>query len=429
MRFWVGFVLVLTGCSEELAEPGRVVLVQGEDTDAWNTAQTAEIEKILEDESRIALETRAAPVDRFSLGRGSAGRYEVTGRDPAGAVTTRASSVPIDPAGFAEDVIPLFVSQAARFSRAPEGFSVAQTERPPLALLGGWYLLAAGGDEIAMDTYDLGYWRPVALPAVSCPAPPCTFRTIAVQADLVFAIGDDWAIWLNFFEDTSGDVEKPKGLPSWADVAGGSAVSAPDGSIYVVGATRADPPTQWVVEVDPEGALAARALTTARSGASAVWVDGRGLAVVGGSADGPGVELLLEGTEAFQTLPYPSDASVGAALVVLDSATLLRAGGRDPALGTSAPTVELPLGCTTCAPKARSELVELDRAQGFSLGEGELLFVGDDAAGATAAIHLTSEGLSPAPFREPKVGASAIALPTGHVAVVGPGTSLELFIR
>jgi hypothetical protein len=430
----VCLALVSSGCSEEIGEPGSMLLVEGADADAWTAAPppiTVDVEKVFEDGGRTLLTTLPAPVERFSLGRGAIGSYVVSGKDDSGVARARALSLPIDPTGFAESAVPLFVSRTERFSRAPAALSFAQGERPVAAVVAGRYLFSAGGSaegEVQTDAYDLGAWTGVpASPRVSCPSTPCTFSSIAVVADTVaLAIGDTWAIWFDIESLGSGDQPLPEGLTSWADVAGGQTINAPDGTAFIVGATRAAPPSRWVIEISPDGAeVSTRALLTERAGAAAAWVDSRGLVVVGGDASGTGagVELLAAGSQAFVGVPHPADATTGAGLAALDGASVVRAGGRDVA-GAVAPTVDLALGCATCAPVARAEIVSLDRVRGFSLGAGELLFVGDDATGETTGVRLGAAGMTPTPLRVPRKGGSALAAPTGHVAVLG-GSQLD----
>jgi hypothetical protein len=427
--------IALSGCGEEIAEPGRVLLVEGADGDAWTAEPvpvTVEVDKTLASGDTVLLESATAPLESFSLGRGGVGRYVVTGKDAAGAVQARARSLPIDPAGFAERSLPLFVGRSERFSRAPGGLSAGQELHPPAAVLGGRYLFVAG------DSYDLGAWTAVGSPKLSCPEQPCRFSSLAGVGETLagIGVGDDWAIW--FDRALSGDQGLPAGLSSWAEVAGGRTLNAPDGSAFIVGPTRPEPPTQWVVEVSREGALFARALAAPRAGAAATWVDGLGLVVAGGNtgASDTGVERLPPGAAAFVQLAYPADPTTGAALVALDGSTVLRAGGRTGS-GDPAPSVEIALGCATgCSATLRPELVPLDRAVGFALGDGELIVVGDDPAGETAAARLGVAGLSLLALREPRRGASALAVPTGHIALFGgqrpdnsPALSVELFTR
>ena len=103
-----------------------------------------------------------------------------------------------------------------------------------------------------------------------------------------------------------------------AESNGGRSIVASDGSVYVVGATRGDPPTAAVVHVAADGVLTSATLSAARRGAAAAWVEGRGLVVVAGNASAAGVELLADGAKAFVPLAFTADATVGAAVVALD---------------------------------------------------------------------------------------------------------------
>lgn len=443
-RLVLVFLLACSACSEELLEPGRARLDPGHEPDPWSetpVATRALVEKVRESGEREVLVDGPAPVSSFSLGRGGVGSFEVTGFDADDIARVRARSLPVSPAGFAARSLPLFVSRTSSFARPPGELETDQGERPPAAIAAGRYLLLAGGaagERAALEGYDLGGWRFESFSSLDCPAPPCRIRSLAIVAgSLGLAVGDDWAVWLDLDAGTAGSLTKPEGLGSWADVAGGRTVVAPSGEAYLVGATREGTATSAVVRIDGEGALSLLSLAASRSGAAATWVPGRGLLVVGGGDDvAAGAELMADGAKAFTALAYPPDETRGAALVALDASRALRVGGKD-AQQTAAPTVELNLACGAgCQPTATGSPVALDRALGFELGGERFLIVGDDAAGNMGAVRLEKDGLEPRELRDPRRAASALLLPTGHVALAGgrradgsaPGT-LELFIE
>jgi hypothetical protein len=81
-------------------------------------------------------------------------------------------------------------------------------------------------------------------------------------------------------------------------------VYAPDGTAYIVGATRAGPPSTAVLRIDVDAALRALSTTVARAGAAATWVYERGLLVVGGAEEECGAELPAEGSDTFVPVPF-----------------------------------------------------------------------------------------------------------------------------
>jgi hypothetical protein len=433
--------LVSAGCSEQLFEPGKGVLVSGQEPDVWSveprpTLARVETEKANGD--RTTLLERAAPVSEFSFGQGSSTRFVLTGIDDAGTARVRARTVPLSPAGLAGVKIQVFASRTDAFARPPGNLVTALGDEPPFGFVGGRYLLAAGPDG-QLDGYDFGVWLPVAAPPpIDCPSPPCTIRSLAVvSTSLALVVGDDWAISLDVDTGQSFQLDRPTGLAAWADVAGGQTVIASDGSSYVVGATRSDPPTRAVLRVAPDGKLSALSLIAARHGAAAAWLDGRGLVVVGGDDQAAGAELV--GDAASAALPFPPDPTTGAALVASAEGNVVRAGGRD-ASGAFAETAVFPMGCgTDCKLELSGTNAELDGARAFrapsDVDPDAILVIGSDDQGETAA-KLLAATVTPVPLREPRTGASAFLAPTGHIAVVGgtlldgsPATSLELFIR
>jgi hypothetical protein len=427
--FGMALLLAPLGCSEQLVPPGEGVITLGQETNTWTEAPaavTAHVDKVLASGgSTVTVTNGPAPLARFSLGNGGAGYYQVTGLDAQGATRVWGRTLQLDPASFAGVLLPVFVGRAGAFSRAPQGLADAQGRSPPAVLVGGRYLLVAGGQSgssVRVSTYDIALWDEQQSADIGCPAKTCQFESLAVagNSDSVIAIGDTWAIGFDVGLSTAGDVQLPAGLDSWADVAGGRTIVAPDGSAYVVGATRASPPTSSVLAIAADGTKSGLTLDTPRAGAAATWVDGRGLVVVGGSASEPGAEILPAGGSAFTPLGFAADATTGAALAPLDSTTVLRAGGRD-AHGAYAPTVELSLNCTSSCQMTTTKLppIQLDSAQGFGLDSGEVLVVGRDASGATGAVSIDAGSISPVALREPRNAASAIALPNDQVAVFG----------
>lgn len=435
-------LLLPLGCSQQLLPEGRAELVTGHEKDTWTASPApvhVAVDKLLPSGDKIPITSGDVPLQEFSLGRGAAGYYRVTARDADQVARVEGWSVEIDPAAVAAHTLPLFVQRSDAFARPPGLLGTDQGASPPAAVFGSRHLLLGGAaltSQVVLDGYDLGLWTPdQTSTAIACPSKPCHFRSLAVVGSVALGVGDDWAVWFDLDVGGTGAAPLPDGLSSYADIAGGQTVAAPDGSAYIVGATRSNPPSKSVLRINADKTLTALTLVTPRAGASAAWVDGRGLVVAGGSAHGAGVELAASGATAFEALGYAADPTTGAGLAVLDGSTVLRVGGRD-AQGDHAATVSLALGCnSSCKPQARGTPVPLDHARAFHFDSGDVLVVGDDDSGKTGAVRLTGTAQSPVPLREPRSHATALLAPTGQVAVVGglladgtPARSVELYL-
>jgi hypothetical protein len=181
-------------------------------------------------------------------------------------------------------------------------------------------------------------------------------------------------------------------------------------------------------------------LETPRLGAAAAIVNGQ-LLVVGGADTGAGAEVSSAAGTAFTELPFPADATTGAAVVAQDATTALLVGGRDPATDKLAGFRTMDLGCSEeCTPVAIAKLdFALDRPQLFPLREGQSLLVGEASESGETRVFTFDTGIGHAlrefALRVPRTGASAFLLPNGQVGVLGgdalsdekPAQSVELF--
>ncbi|MBI3201214.1 MAG: hypothetical protein HYZ29_06685 [Myxococcales bacterium] len=432
----VVMALALFGCGEEPIEPGRLVLTSGHEPDPWTAAPAptrARVDKVLADGEEVSIGEPDPPVSRVSLGTGAAGQFTVTGLGQNDAALVRARSLLLDPVGLAGLTLPLFVSRVDVLARPPGELPNDVGASPQVAAVAQRHLLVAraSGATLTLDGYDFAAWSAIAPPPpLECGAASCDLRSLAVaQGSLVLALGDDWGFWFDPIAGDSSPIDPPDGLASFGLVAGGRAIPATDGSVYVVGGTRADAPSTAVLVIGTDGALSHLALSSPRQGAAAVWVEGRGLLVLGGGdATAAGAELLAEGAKAFVPLPQPPDETVGAAAVAWDATRVLRVGGRLG--GAPAPSVELSLGCASgCQPKAVGEAVDLSEPVAFALEAERALVVGQDDSGNTSVKRWQAGTWSNVPLREPRSGASALRVPTGHVALVGGGPrTIELYV-
>ncbi|MBK7581817.1 MAG: hypothetical protein IPI67_16615 [Myxococcales bacterium] len=435
------FALLALGCSEELIEAGRMRLVSGHEPDPFSVSPVPTrtlVEKEKSSGTVIELDARDGAVQSFSMGLGEAGRFTVRGVDEADLTRVVGHSLLIDPSGFAGGTLPLFVARAGEFGRPPGELPLDLGPAPVATVVASRYLLSATGSAAGLELsgYDFAAWLPIeSPPALDCGAASCTPRSLAVlDSTLTLAVGDGWALWFDPVSGGSGNLAEPDGLGSFADVAGGQTLESPEGAAYIVGGTRESAPSSSVLVVGADGVLSHVALSSPRQGAAAVWVSGRGLLVVGGGdATSAGAELLPEGAKAFTPLPQAPDETRGAALVVLDSSSVLRLGGS--VAGAPAASVELALGCAQgCDPKPAGDSVEVTGARTFSLGDKAALVVGASTAAVTRAFRFADGKATELELRESRSSATALLLPTGHVGLVGgnhtdlsPARTLELY--
>ena len=435
--------LLSAGCSQKLLPAGQVQLVTGHEKDTWTASPApvhVTVDKLLASSGdKVSITSGKAPLTGFSLGTGAPGVYKVTARDASQVARVEGWSVDLDPAALADHTLPLFVQRSDAFARPPGLLGTDQGAAPPVAVFGDRHVLlggAAQSTKVVLDGYDFGLWTPDTTgTAIACPSQPCHFRSLAVVGSVVLAVGDDWAVWSDLDVGEAGKAPLPDGLSSFADIAGGETITAPDGSAYIVGATRSTPPTASVLRIATDKSLTALSLVTPRAGASAAWVEGRGLVVVGGSDQGSGVEVAATDATAFQAVGYPADPTTGSGLVALDGSTVLRVGGHDPQ-GKAAASVALTLGCNSaCAAQTRGDPVPLAPARAFHFDSGDVLVVGTDSSGMTGAIRLTGNAQSKLTLREPRKDATAVLAPTGQVAIVGglladgsSARSIELYL-
>jgi hypothetical protein len=186
-----------------------------------------------------------------------------------------------------------------------------------------------------------------------------------------------------------------------------------------------------VLAVDANGAMVALALTAPRAGAGAANVEGIGLVVAGGNPDSPGLEVIGDDLS-VRTLPFPADATTGAAAVTLGDERLALMGGR--LAGAPAPTRVFDLRCAAaCEPQLvpAADVAELaTRGRGFALTNGTLA-VGETDLGETVVFRVSvGDGvITPLLLREPRFGATPVPAPNGTLAIVGGVTDVGLPVR
>jgi hypothetical protein len=373
------------------------------------------------------IEAEAAPGGDLDFGEVDgelAYTFEITGFDGPGNVVLRGRSIGgIVLNGVEADTIPLFAQRLGQWARPPGELARAHT-RAPAVSVGERYLLTTGGDAPAdaaeSEEYDLFAWA-----GARGPTFPFAAETLVSYVDRALAIGGDQAKWLD--GDGFADPTPVEGL-SYADLSGGSVVLAPDGRVFIVGATRPANETDAVLEISAdEETVSVRRLAFPRAGAAAAWVPDVGLVVVGGSATAKGVEVLAQEGTTFAARDFPPDPTTGAAAAPSSLGTLALVGG--VLEGAAARTRLLDPRCTSdCSPDpldAATPPVALTRTAAFSREQGSpvLIVVGDDPAPEgltrTFLVDYLNATVTELPLREPRLGATAVPAPNGTLALVG----------
>jgi len=402
---------------------------------------------------------------------------QVTGFDDAGDAVVSGTTLAVELQQVSGATLNIFVQRTGQFSRLPSAdggtatLSPVPTSKPLLTTLYSEMLLVADGtgNATATQVYDTFLWQVLGA-GPTLPIAPLSLAYVdtwtgtdaATEAGSIAALltvgANGTASWLDLTDSTSADAaysadaSAPTNAPfGFGDVAGGQTVLAPLGASYIVGATRlTGAPTKGVLRISPTGVLSWAALTTARLGATAVYVQGQGLYVLGGNAatdGGTGVsggELLPDGVAQAEALSsVPANTTTGAGAVALDTGStghILVAGGVT-ADGKPSPVRLLSVaylsgaGGDAGAPWAPLP-VTFTQAQVFGLTNTtspqgySAVVVGTEASSASLAYILTPQSVTPVGFRVPRSNAQAAILPNGALCVVGGDSgTLESFIR
>jgi hypothetical protein len=378
---------------------------------------------------------------------GTVASFEATGFDASGTPIVRGTSVPFVIYTLDAAQIPIFVARTSAWSRPPQNLGLARNF-PVVTVAWHQYIISAGGEvkdpaapDVAVspavpDVYDAIDWEALKRQ----PAFPRAPKSMVLVGTTLLCIDDAGATWIDLYDDRQANETAPPGL-TFAEVAGGSVYELADGSSYVVGGTRpSGDPTSKVLRIDKSGLLKSITLAAPRLGAAAGVVGGN-LVVWGGSADGPGAEVLNKTEDGFTSLPFAPDPSRGLGLATFDGSTALLAGGKDPMTGAAAPLRTFDVTCSadcTASELAMAPLA-LQRTRVFSLAAGNLLMTGDSDDGEFHAFNLlTSSGMpemTERPLRERRRNATALLLPNGQPGVLGgedpdtatPVLSIETF--
>ncbi len=451
-RFSAPGLLFLTlfagGCSSEPLER-TLRIVTGLETDTFSAAPAV---------TKVRIEARTNGNDVFAAEAVPGGAFdlgdipydeplaiEVTGTSADGLVVVRGRSLSaVLPSAFATEDVPVFVQRVSTWARPSGALDRAHVDGPA-CVLGERFVATTGGslarseageaDATIGDYYDLLAWNS----AVSS-AFPFEAKSLVGRYDGMLVVGDSAAVFATA-DASPTTVPLPSGLNSFADVAGGYVVDSPAGTSFVIGGTRGgDTPAQGVLSFGSDGLVKGLSLVQARMGAAAVWAEGVGLVVAGGSATGTGFELIPEGQTAFVARDLPADPTTGAAAVALSKERMLLIGGVTGGLGAPTRTWDPSCvsGCSMMDVVGAELPVALVKSRGFSLGGSRVLVVGHEATGQKLVrvfeVDVDKPLVVERPLREARSGATVVPAPNGTLAILGglhedgtPALNVEMF--
>jgi hypothetical protein len=437
-----------TGCSS--SDSGTLKLVTGEEDASATFAGVTNVAVNWVDSNNVShsLAQTTWPASSINLGtidESTTGMIEVLGTGDAGQNLVFGSVIPLQFGAFDGVTVPVFVQRVGDFARLPDAGAADIRTMPLLGVLGGRYVVIAGGADpsLAMTTqlYDLLTLQAFPSPPTFPVAPESMSLPGAGTGTVAYLITDAGASAYDLSDSDSGTLALPLGpeMQTAADLAGGATIATPDGTQYIVGGTRTThDATAAILRIDTQGTPAWIALNTPRLGAAATWVEGLGLVVAGGSATGFGAELVGECQNVLNpncpdtvaNIGYPADPSIGAgaaALYTSPSATVVLAGGANPDLSdpgvrvleprcapevTDAGSVPNP----ACVPTVWAPIsTPIGSAQAFGMpDQASAVVVGSEPLGGqTHVFLLTSAQATELPTRVPHTNARALASPIG----------------
>ncbi len=362
--------------------------------------------------------------------------FEVTGFDGPGNEVLRGRSLGgLVLNGIEGETLPLFAQRKGEWARPPGELSRSHVSGPATAI-GERFLFVTGGeaanDVLESEEYDLFAWAGAKGPTFPFPA-----ETLVSFVDRLLALGGNQAQWLS---DSGFEIATDVEDVSFNELSGGSAIFAPDGRTFIVGATRLNAKSDAVLQIAEDETVTVLRLNFARKGAAAAWLPEVGLVISGGAETGKGVEVLAEQGTSFAARDFPEDPTLGAAAIATSLGTLMLVGGEINGIASKTRLLD-----PRCASACSAEIVEeaspaeaVTRLSGFAIEKGRALVVGEesDPTGGTRAylIDYLTPSLKELPFKEPRKGATCTPAPNGTLAVVGgvhedgsPALTVEMF--
>lgn len=388
----------------------------------------------------VAKSAPGGDLDFGDVGSDAQLTFEVTGVDAEGKTVVRGRSLGAIPVSAVTGTLPIFAQRVNQWARPTKG--LLQSHTGGVAAVAAERYLVLGGGTVAkgdkvdeVEAYDLLALSGVALAGVKSQP-----ETLVPRGTTMLFSSHKLTTTIDFASGEGAELTPPAGLASYGAIAGGRPVDSSDGRTFVVGGTRPTEPTRSVLVVEADGTLSALDLVEARAGAAAVWVEGVGLVVAGGSATGAGVEVLGPKATSFAALSFPPDAAVGAGAVIDGPSGVVLVGGTLED-GTPAPIRRLDPTCVNaCAATVitgSDPSSAITAVHAYTLGGGRVLAVGE---AITAPVQTRSfviqlgASATELSLREPRSGAAVTPAPNGTLAILGgtrldgkPALSVELF--
>jgi hypothetical protein len=419
----------IASCKED--PTATITITVGEELDAFSRAPaptTLIVENVGLDGNVVELSRASLPAGEISLGdkpRMEVGAFRISAIDATGKPLVKGESLFFQFGALEDAAFEVFVQRTGETARLPR--TPAQLDAPRIGVTLGRYVFAAAGTSTFL--YDLLLLK-TSPPLPVLPRPAKSLATFGSGAVIIDELG---ATTVDLSNGAATDLAPPTTGGTFAEVAGGATTPAPDGSLYIVGATRVSGPTPRIYTVTVEGAVGFAALTTPREGACAAWVEGRGLFVYGGGGTEAAGELLAPGAQLAAKLPLPPDPVKGCGAIALDGSHVLVVGGVGSPTDVkgAAQARVIDLACTTgCTPAPWQGTLPLVRAEAMTLAPDAALVLGDDATGASRLFRASAGGSKEIPLKLPRRGARLIALPVrGTAAVVGGAASIEQYLE
>jgi hypothetical protein len=434
------------GCSED-DEPVTIEVTVGWEEGVFQAPPevvSLEIKALDAGLSTIASAT-TTPGGTFNLGDVTLDQLlhiHVHGRDTSNTERMTGRSLAWVPGALETRFMPVFVQRIGEFARPPRELTHSHVNGVG-GVIGERFLFVTGGTANPADADDhtVAFYDMLALGGSTGFRIERVPRSLVVSADghAMLVIDEQGASWIDLNDSSkNSELPLPDGLPSFAEVAGGRTVDGPDAS-YVVGATRADPPSAHILVVNKDRSISAAVLDARRAGAAATWVPEGGLAIAGGNATVKGVHVLATGATEAILRDFTPDAVAGAgASAGTVEGELVLVCGRDGT--TAAPPRSLNLNCSVeCEPDPLTLDIELgmDQCSVYKSG-GVLIAIGSDvASGETRAFEIitSTRDARPLPLKEPRRGAVAVPAPNGTLCLLGgedatgqPKLTIECFM-
>jgi hypothetical protein len=405
--------LLIAGCGDTNPLPASLLLTPGQEAASWATTPAPARVQVSARRSSGAtkIADQAWPASEVSAGSLTTGEnlsFLVEIQDATGKSVIRGGTPVINADELSGNKYPVLCGRVEAFTRPTIGLGAAATT-PVVSLLAGRYLFVASGT--APQAYDLATYAPIALSG-QLPRAPGSAAT--PDGESLYLIDPQGATLLDLFTGVQSDVP----LPYAAEVSGGATVHAPDGTAYVIGATRhGGDKTSAVLRIATDGSLTRLDLLAGRQGAAAAWVEGQGLAVAGGGADT--IELLAAGASSFVVALTSAPTTQDAIAVSPVAGELWLAGGVD-AQGAPAGSWRFALAAKDSGPAA-GDPIGLLHGHGEATGGGAL-FTGETADGTHSFRVVRSADKLVAteiPLHAARKGATSIGIGDGYVVILG----------